>query len=115
MKLIELIGTVYLLATIALWLWGLAIRFRWDGIRVHVFLYHILASLIAIDEYANVLTAGNFNETISTRLGIAAKHGLWWGLVGAHFLGDLQKNHCQLALLHDTERAEGEETYLENQ
>ena len=115
MRIIEIIGSIYLLLTVALWLWGLSIRFRWDGLRLHVFLYHVAATLLGIDLYGNVLTAGNFDETISTRLGIAARHGLWWGMIGDHFLGDLQANHCQLARVHDRGRAEDEETYLDGE
>lgn len=105
MAVLNHIALAYLAATAVCWAWGLLIRFRWDGVRLHVFLYHLLASCIGIDIYANTLTAGKFGETISGRLGLANKKGLWWGRIGAHFLGDLQHDHCDLAIIHDAERA----------
>ncbi len=112
-KAFEYVACAYLAATIVCWLWGLLIRFRWNGVSLHVLGYQIFASLLGIDIYANTLTAGNFDETISSRLGIAYQKRLWWGIIGRNFLEELQKGHCQGAILHDAERAETEEEYLE--
>jgi len=111
----ELAGACYLGETAICWLWGLCIRFRWDGISLHVLRYHVLASLIAIDEYDNVLTAGNFAETISSRLGIGSNHGFWWGKTGKNFLDELQRDHCENAIVNDLKRDKDEENYLKGE
>src|SRR5690348_7924144 len=56
---------------------------------------------IAVDEAAG----GPMGMTISTRLGIAAKNGKWWGKIGAGFLNLFQRNHSAKAAAGDAERA----------
>src|SRR5690242_10223441 len=56
---------------------------------------------IAVDEAAG----GPMGMTISTRLGIAAKNGKWWGKIGAGFLNLFQRNHSAKAAAGDLERA----------
>jgi hypothetical protein len=109
---LEIAGLIYLAATLICWLWGLIIRFRYDGISLHVLGYQIFASLLGLDIYGNTLTAGNFDETISSRMGIAYKKNLWWGIIGRNFLEELQEGHCSQAIIHDARRARDEHEFL---
>lgn len=56
---------------------------------------------IATDE----LLEGPMDMTISTRLGIAAMKGKWWGKIGCRLLNLFQKNHDAKAAAGDLERA----------
>jgi hypothetical protein len=67
---------------------------------------YLVRVAIAFDEGVNVLCFGNLDETISARAGRAALHGKLWGKILAGALGFFFKNHCQLAELHDEQRAE---------
>jgi hypothetical protein len=61
--------------------------------------------LISLDEFVNVLTGGNLDETISARSGRAAFRGKLWGRFMSWWLGKIVPNHCRLAELHDKQRA----------
>lgn len=115
MRIVEWIAEAYLATTITCWLWGLAIRFYHDGISLHVLGYQMFSSLLGLDIYGNTLTAGNFDETISSRLGIAYKKNLWWGIIGRNFLEELQGGHCSQAIINDARRARDEHEYLESE
>jgi hypothetical protein len=60
---------------------------------------------IAFDMFVNVLTAGSLDVTISSRAGVAAEQGKLWGRVLSRFLDLLEKDHCQLAIQSDIDRA----------
>ena len=61
--------------------------------------------LIGTDEFVNVLTGGNLDETVSSRAGRAAYTGKLWGKILSWWLGKISKNHCRRAELHDEQRA----------
>lgn len=59
--------------------------------------------LIAIDQLANALLAGDPDETISSRLGKKVREGrctfCYW--ICIHFLHRLDPNHCQKSIEDD--------------
>lgn len=63
-----------------------------------MFKKYLVNLLIAIDEFANALTFGSPDETISSRAGKAMQKGKTWGCVLCKFLNLFQKDHCQLAI-----------------
>jgi len=109
------VACAYLGLTIIAWAWGLIVRFRYSGVRWQVFSYHNFASILALDVFYNRLQAGNVDMTISARLGIAARRGVWWGRLGAYLLGLIQPNHCSMAIQNDEYRAEWEAKFLARQ
>jgi hypothetical protein len=62
-------------------------------------------SLVALDQFANVLLGGNPDETISSRSQRAAQRGDWRGKAMIWWLGKIQKNHGEDAQAGDIERA----------
>ena len=62
-------------------------------------------SLVALDIFANVLTGGYPDETISSRSARAAEAGKWWGIAMSRFLNLFQSDHGAKAQAGDIERA----------
>lgn len=60
--------------------------------------------LIALDQFANVLTFGHPDETISSRAARAATQGKWWGVGMSKFLDVFQRNHGAQAIAGDAAR-----------
>lgn len=60
---------------------------------------------VALDIGVDELADGPMDMTISTRLGIAAQQGKWWGKLGCHILDIFQVNHDPKAAAGDLERA----------
>lgn len=60
---------------------------------------------LAFDFFWNVMTGGQIGVTISSRAYIAEKKGKRWGKVLGCGLGRLEKNHCELAVQGDIDRA----------
>lgn len=56
--------------------------------------------LVAIDELGNTVADGNPRETISSRVGRAARDGKWWGRLLQPVINWLMGNphHCQEAI-----------------
>lgn len=67
---------------------------------------YVNRSLVAIDQCINVITGGNPDETISSRLARAAERGSRFGILGSKFLNLFQPNHGVGAQAGDVERAE---------
>lgn len=61
--------------------------------------------LVGLDQFANVITGGKPDETISSRWARAAEHGSTLGKIGCSFLNLFQKNHGPHAQAGDTARA----------
>ena len=62
--------------------------------------------LVAGDIFADVLAGGPQDMTISTRAGLAALHGNFFGKLLSAFLNDFQKDHGADAAAGDMERAQ---------
>lgn len=54
--------------------------------------------LIAIDQLANTLLAGDPDETISSRAAKAARKGERWGCVLCRLLDVFDNNHCEKSI-----------------
>ena len=67
---------------------------------------YVHKDLVGLDQFANVLTGGNPDETISSRSARAAEQGKTWGVVMSKFLNFFQKNHGPKAQAGDEQRAE---------
>jgi hypothetical protein len=65
--------------------------------------------LVGLDQFANVLSGGNPDETISSRSARAAEQGKTWGVVMSKFLNLFQRDHGPKAQAGDVERAEAVE------
>ncbi len=65
---------------------------------------------IAVDE----TLGGPMGMTISTRLGIAAMKGRWWGKLGCRILNLFQNNHDARAAAGDLERARAVSQVIES-
>jgi hypothetical protein len=65
----------------------------------------IKRDLIALDMFANVLTGGNEDETISSRLARGAEQHHVVGEVGTKILNLFESNHCVKAQAGDVYRA----------
>jgi uncharacterized protein YfaQ (DUF2300 family) len=63
-------------------------------------------TLVGLDIFANVLTGGNEDETISSRSSRAATQGKKWGIVMSKFLDIFQRDHGPKAQSGDVERAQ---------
>ena len=63
-------------------------------------------ALVAFDVFANVLTGGEPDETISSRAARAATADRWWGIVLSKFLDLFEWDHGAKAQAADAERAE---------
>jgi hypothetical protein len=61
--------------------------------------------LVGFDQFINVLTGGNPDETISSRSARAAEKGKTWGIAMSKFLNLFQKDHGPKAQAGDVERA----------
>ena len=66
--------------------------------------------LIAIDQLANTLLAGDPDETISSRAAKAHKKGKRWGCILCRLLDIVDKNHCEKSVELD----EGDRALLKN-
>ena len=65
--------------------------------------------LVALDDFANAMTGGKTDETISSRLARARLRGNWVGRAGCTVLGWISgTDHCSKALLGDANRAAAE-------
>lgn len=73
----------------------------------------VVRDLVGLDDFANVLTGGQPDETISTRLGIDAADGHGFsrevGKLGSEALDLFQKDHGSKAAAGDLERSEAEQ------
>lgn len=67
---------------------------------------YIHRALIGLDQFMNVLTDGDPDETISARAARAAEKGKPWGIAMSKFLDLFQKNHGPKAQAGDVERAQ---------
>jgi hypothetical protein len=70
-------------------------------------------ALVGLDIFANVITGGNPDETISSRSARAAEKGHKWGIAMSRFLNLFQRNHGPQAQAGDVERAKAVETLEE--
>jgi len=66
----------------------------------------IQRDLVALDVTANVLTGGEPDETISSRLAVDAEHHEIVGEIGSKILDVFQRDHGADAQAGDVERAE---------
>lgn len=62
--------------------------------------------LIAFDRFANVVTFGKPNQTISSRAALARNNKRYWGCLLCWLLEKLDPNHCDEALKTDEADAE---------
>jgi hypothetical protein len=63
-------------------------------------------ALVGFDQFMNVLTDGDPDETISARSARAAEKGKKWGIEMSKFLNLFQKDHGAKAQAGDVARAE---------
>jgi hypothetical protein len=75
---------------------------------------YIHKDLVGLDQFANVLSGGNPDETISSRLARSAEEGHEVGKIGSEVLDKFQTNHGPKAQAGDIERAERVEKLEEN-
>jgi hypothetical protein len=61
--------------------------------------------LVALDQFANVISGGDPDETISSRSARAAQRGDWLGKFMCWWLDKLQSHHGEKAECGDLERA----------
>ena len=57
--------------------------------------------LLALDQFANTLGAGDPDETISSRAAKAQRQGKRWGCVLCQWLHKIDPNHCEKSIEHD--------------
>ncbi len=62
--------------------------------------------VVALDQFMNVMTDGDPDETISSRAARAAEKGKPWGVAMSRFLNLFQKDHGAKAQAGDLERAQ---------
>ena len=67
---------------------------------------YIRRTLVALDQFANVLADGVPDMTISARAAIAAEHGSTWGIGLSRLLNLFQPDHGADAVAGDAQRAE---------
>ena len=67
---------------------------------------YIHRALVGLDQFMNVLTDGDPDETISARSARAAEKGKPWGIAMSKFLDVFQKDHGPKAQSGDIERAQ---------
>ena len=65
--------------------------------------------LVGFDQFMNVVTDGDPDETISSRSARAALRGKKWGIAMSKFLDKFQNDHGADAMSGDLERAEAVE------
>lgn len=70
---------------------------------------YIHRALVGLDQFMNVLTDGDPDETISARAARAAEKGKPWGIAMSKFLDIFQSNHGPKAQAGDVERAQAVE------
>jgi len=70
--------------------------------------------LVGFDQFMNVVTDGDPDETISSRAARAAEKGKKWGVDLSKFLNLFQKDHGADAQAGDLERAQAVATLEEN-
>lgn len=66
--------------------------------------------LVGLDQFFNVISDGDPDETISSRAARAAEKGKPWGIAMSKFLNLFQKDHGAKAQAGDAERAQAVET-----
>ncbi len=66
---------------------------------------YLKRALIGLDQFINVLTDGDPDETISSRSARAAERGSKWGIFMSKFLDEFQKDHGAKAQAGDVGRA----------
>lgn len=66
---------------------------------------YVHRALVGLDQFVNVLTGGEPDETISSRAARASVKGKIWGKAMSGFLNLFQKDHGAKAQAGDTERA----------
>lgn len=77
---------------------------------------YVFKTLIYIDMLIASLIWADADITISAYTGLALRKSQppWWAIVlGRWFLNRIQKNHCELAIAGDTQRAKNALTILE--
>jgi hypothetical protein len=67
---------------------------------------YLMRTLVGLDQFMNVLTDGDMDETISARASRAAQKGKGWGIELSRMLDVFQKNHGAQAQCGDLVRAE---------
>lgn len=67
---------------------------------------YVTRVLVAFDQFINVTFGGNPDETISARTGRDAARGYMWARGLKWMLDKMQRNHTDLAVEHDKERAQ---------
>jgi hypothetical protein len=67
---------------------------------------YIRRLLVGFDQFMNVVTDGDPDETISSRAARAAEKGKPWGVAMSKFLDVFQKDHGAKAQAGDLERAQ---------
>jgi hypothetical protein len=60
---------------------------------------------LGFDMFCNVITGGQLDVTISSRSGIAQQQGKKLGKFMVWWLDKLQKDHCNIAIHNDIDRA----------
>jgi len=63
-------------------------------------------TLVGLDQFMNVITGGDPDETISSRAARAAEKGKTWGVELSRFLNTFQSDHGVKAQAGDTARAD---------
>jgi hypothetical protein len=71
-------------------------------------------ALVGLDQFVNVLTGGNPDETISSRSERLAAKGNRFGKFMSWWLGKIQKQHGELAEVGDATRAQQVEQLEDN-
>jgi hypothetical protein len=66
---------------------------------------YVHRSLVGLDQFTNVLTGGEPDETISSRAARADEQGKFWGRAMTRFLNFFQSDHGPKAQAGDVERA----------
>lgn len=67
---------------------------------------YVTRVLVAFDQFCNVIAGGHPDETISARTGRDAARGVLWARGLKWALDKIQRNHTDLAVENDKERAE---------
>lgn len=67
---------------------------------------YLMRALVGFDQFVNVLTDGDPDETISARASRAAQAGKGWGIELSRMLDRFQSDHGAVAQCGDIERAE---------
>lgn len=71
--------------------------------------HYLRRCLVGFDQFVNVLTDGDPDETISSRAARAAEQGKPWGVALSKLLNEFEPDHGAKAQAGDLERAEAVE------